>query len=385
MLDKSHSAADHKIISNRVAEFISHREIRLKKQTHPFQNLTLLQLTQKASFISSNQIKPFLQAQIPTAEKTVLELVQKALNEIRITLNQFPHKKRFFISETINFFENRNQIEKVISALLFTREQAKQQDMLEFIYSTFSTLNKNIETIISTPQLFSSASLHIERGGLYSLASDIARLMSQFFKKEFLAKQEDSASDVVKIKTIFANFRFTNSPRQTTLSLFHIEGLIADTTQLRETLLAFISAIQTHDLLLLYAQKRHQYYAYFLKTIVQRTTVKRLESQHLCGILAGCLLQNTQLDPGKQLIRELISKPGLDSTATRQLYETFVDQLAPSGIYNLIQDYKQSLQQILHPPKREPSPLKTKPFLKSVLNSVRHRRATTKRPPAKKE
>jgi len=263
---------------------------------------------------------------------------RRSLHEVREILNGFSREKRFFILETVDFFRNPTYIDKVLPALLNPAETDQKKEMLEFVYHTFRTLNKNIETIISNPTLIEKESIHIERGGLYSFSSDIARLIIRFFDQQFIKQYSHFSSDIAIITEIFKK-----SPDAL------IPNLIDNESKLRQLTLSFISSIQTHDFLLLYAQKRHAYYKLFLKNIAVKYEIKGLEPIQINQILAGCLLRNPQLAPGDSLITRLTTEEHLKNSQTEKEYGRFVDQLIPSTVFSIIEDFKRSARTILDP------------------------------------
>ncbi len=121
----------------------------------------------------------------------VIKEVQLSLHKIRNIINSFTPEKRYYILETIDFFRNKSHIGSLLPALLTLKRNSQKRELLEFVYITFSTLNKNVETIISIPDLFKNSSIHVEQGSLYSFAVEISRIVIRLFHSEYIQGYKD--------------------------------------------------------------------------------------------------------------------------------------------------------------------------------------------------
>jgi hypothetical protein len=290
--------------------------------------------------------KFFIKGRIPEASNEDVMQTRGLLHSIRKTINTFSQEKRFFILQTIDFFNTPANIDKVIPALLNLDRTEQKREVLDFVYSTFSTLNKNIETIISIPEMFSQPSLHVERGGLYSLSSDIAKSIANLFQEEYRSRFKENSSEVARVTQMFKFYKPGTGRHNDTEEMTQIANLVGPTAILRLAILDFISLIQTHNLLLLYAKKRYAFYKRFLKLILKNVKFNLLEPAVSSIILAGCLLTNPQILPPLDLIEAMTDRELYDTADTRKAYFRFVDLLSPTTVYDLIGDYKVSLREI---------------------------------------
>jgi len=331
---------------------------------------TIQQLIVKTPEISKQSVDKYFSQDSFT--DSILD-TRKSLHGIRITINQFPPRKRFFVCETIDFFHSPAYIGKVLPSLINIEETACKYRLLHFVYATFSRLNSNIETIVSNPELFSKESLHVERGGLYSLSTDIARSISHLFTDDFLSNYSESTSEIDRISKILRSYRMKAGTGTTAAEQRLVDNIVGDVDQLRKTILDYISLIQTHNLLYLYAQKRHTYYKQFLKSVIAKT--KALEPHVSSTVLAGCLVTNPQVTPNPSLMTAMISKNHFKSRSTMEEYADFIDLLTPSTVFNLIGDYKQAVRSVITGNGEEKAEQNTGRLEKSKikLNSVKEK------------
>lgn len=310
-------------------------------------NKTIDEMMLLAPIISPDIVdKFFSKERIKEASNQDVAQTRERLHSIRKTINAFPQEKRFFILQTIDFFNTPANIDYVIPGLMNLDKPGQKHEVLDFIYSTFSTLNKNIETIISIPEMFSQPSLHVERGGLYSLASDIAKSITNLFREEFRNKFKDSSSEVARALQMFKSYKPKAERDAVVLEPMLLSHLLEPATNLRMAVLDFISLIQTHNLLLLYAKKRYAFYKRFLKHILSNAKFNLLESDVSSVILTGCLVTNPQISPPQPLIEAMTHPEYYNSMDTHKAFARFVDLLAPTTIYDLIGDYKLSLREV---------------------------------------
>lgn len=284
------------------------------------------------------------------ASRELIAETRKTLHEIRTQLNAFFPEKRFFILETIDFFRRPSHIGRVLPALLSSSDEGQRLEVMDFVRSTFSTLNKNIEIIISTPDIFSKESLHIERGGLYSLSADIAKEVSAFFEPGFLESFTEQTSDIARLKKVFRSSAVGiegSSKRSMTIP----ERLVKDREVFRQSTLDFISVVQTHELLLLYARKRHAYYKRFVQGLLAGNHSKGFKSGESGMLLAIALMKNRQLKPDESLIKLLAGTSTHHSTEAVAQLGAFLNRLSPSTVYAIIGQYRQLVSAVLSVPE----------------------------------
>ncbi len=335
------------ILKNANLFFSDRQEVQERQhQTTPKSQKTIWQLIEQTPAIPKESVDQYLSGGkgIDSNSETLLT-IRKSLHKIRNTINQFTPEKRFFITETIDFLNSPTQAGKVIPALLNLDRSEYRYQLLHFIYSTFARLNNNVETIISTPELFTEESLHVERGGLYSLSMDVARSVSGLFAEEFLSKFAESGSEVARVKEIFGSYTIKGKGRSVAALHQLSEGFISQPQLLRDSILEFVSRIQTHSLLYLYARKRHAYYKRFMMSVTVGTKISDPFASSL--VLAGCLLTNRQLAPNQALISALADSSKFQLPETNEALGLFADQLTPSTQYDIINDFKQSATNVV--------------------------------------
>ena len=335
-------------IQKNAAEFFSKRleDKQNRELRTPCREKTIQQLMSENPVIPKEVIDGYLSRNksIDATSQALLE-IRKSLHKIRNTINGYPPQKRFFICETIDFFNSPAYIGKVVPALLDPAKIENRYQLLQFIYLAYSRLKNNIEIIISNPQLFSKKNLHVERGGLYTLSTDVARNISGLFSDEFLSGFKESASDVARVSAILKPFRIKGASVNTVAIQNLLNGFLPHPVRFTDAYLDFISVIQTHDLLYLYSQKRHVYYKQFLISIAAGS--KMAEPFVSSIVLAGCLLSNSQLTPGKQLTDLMVSENDFSSEKTGKLLVEYVNSLTPSTVLGVIEDFKASVGDVI--------------------------------------
>ena len=325
---------DSQTINSRITVFLSQaQEIQQNNTAQKIsKGLTLTQLIEGSPQLSKESVdRFFITDQTLALPKETFGEIRQSLHKIRQQLNELPKEKRFYVLETIDFFGNTRNLKRLIPTLLDESSEIRKKGVLDFVHQTFKTLNRNIETIISSPTLIEQQSLHIERGGLYSFSSDIARLVIMFFQKEFLDQLTGYGSDVAKVEELF------NKPAP-----LLIQYLVDDEKILRKLTIKFITSIQTHDFLYLYARKRDSFYKQFLSSRLLKNRIKNLSPHQCSQILSGCLLRNKQLAPPDQLIKMLQSKKLSEDSHTEKEMASFIEHLAPSTVLSIIDDYRRS-------------------------------------------
>ncbi len=309
-----------------------------------FPNKTVEKLSHQAELVDNKTVDKYLQeGRISGVSSEVVEQLWENLHAIRHVINRFPSSKRFFILQTIDFFNTPNYIDKVLPALLNLNLAKHKQEILDFVFSTFSTLNRNIETIISIPGLFSQESLHIERGGLYTLSSDVAKSIGNLFSPAYIAGYKEKISEVSRVLEIFKSYKLSHDTKVPSPLIKHMRTPDAE---LRKAVLEFIGHVQTHGLLQLYAQKRYLFYKQFLKQILKNKRLDLLDGFHSSMVLAGCLVSNSQLAPDPSLLENMSSPDHYADPATRDAYKAFIEDLTPVTVFDVINDYKLSIRMI---------------------------------------
>jgi hypothetical protein len=283
---------------------------------------------------------PFIEKKIPTKS---VDNVRKTLHTMRLKVNALDPKKRFLILETMDFFRSKIGIGKLIPAILMLQGNDRKKAFLQFVIPTFNSINKNIETLVSTPELFTKETLHLNRGSLYSFVSDLAKLIIPVFQKNYLNRFSDIVSPVELLLMALKPFNNRISKQNETVFRF----LIDDEDRIRQILLDFIVAIQSHEALFNYAIKRHGYYKLFLYGLTAEKRFQDCESYIVSKILAGCFMGNEQLKPSTTLIDAMIDPGSFSKPATVKAKKRFIDKLAPTTVIKIINQFKIHLQLLL--------------------------------------
>ncbi|MBU2512495.1 hypothetical protein KJ966_14260 [bacterium] len=307
-------------------------------------NQTISDLAKKSKSLPPEIVdkifNPYLKQKI-SAE--AVEEVRKSLHSMRLKINSLDPQKRYLILETMDFFRSKISIGKLIPAILLLKEEDKKKAFLRFVIPTFISINKNIETLVSTTELFSKESLHLNRGSLYSFVSDLAKTVTPVFKKEYLQKFSNIVSPVELL--LNALKPFTNNSQSTENKIYSY--LIDDEEKIRKILLDFIVAIQSHEALFNYAIKRHGYYKLFLSRLTTRDRFEKFEPILISKILAGCFLSNKQVKPSDDLIAAMVNREEFAKPTTIKAKRSFIDKLAPSTVFSIINQFKTHIQVLL--------------------------------------
>ncbi len=310
-------------------------------------NLSLDDLIQRSPQLPDGVVEGLfgdeLQDNVPDE---VISEVFEALKSMQSKINALDPKRRFYILETINFFGSKIGIGKLIPALVTLTGDDQKKAICEFIFPTFFSIQKNIETLISCNEIFDEKSVHIDRGGLYVLVSDISRIVIRLFKKDFISRAASEETTLGFLLTAFDTSTFKFKDKFKLDSEFIYQEMIDDEDRIREIVLEFIVAIQSHENLFNYSIKRDRYYKQFLIDVTRKNRFKGVDPIDISKILSGCLLANEQLQPPEDLIEGMIDEAAFDSDEIQKLRRRFIDKLSPGIIYRLIGRLRVSLQHI---------------------------------------
>ena len=307
-------------------------------------NITIAELAQKAKnlppdIVDSIFSKHNYQNQI---EEEVVDEVRKSLHSMRLRINALEAKKRYFVLETMDFFRSKIGIGKLIPALLLLKGDDKKKAILEFVIPTFLSINKNVETLVSTDELFTSKTVHLNRGSLYSFVADIAKILLPLFTKQCLDQYPNIISPIELITKIIQVERGGSGIRGRHL----YSKMIDDEEVIRRIILDFIVSIQSHDALFNYSLKRHGYYKLFLARLTSENRFEEVEPFVASKILAGCLVGNDQRKPDDSLIDAMIHQKKYNAPVTTTAKKKFFNTLAPPTVFKLISQFKIHLQQL---------------------------------------
>ncbi|MBT4290731.1 MAG: hypothetical protein HOD92_25675 [Deltaproteobacteria bacterium] len=295
---------------------------------HARENKTLKDLVQTSEPLSKDIVEVFFDgAHQALLNDRAVDEINTVLHGILEKVNDFPLIKRFFILNTMNFFSSKISIGKLVPALMVMSGNDQKRIIWEFVYPTFLTINNNVETLVSTDDIFDKKDLHIERGSLYLFGADIAKVIVNLFKPEYLNKLGSVRSVIEQIMLVIKHDKKANPA---------FKNIVDDQQCISKIVLKFIDTIQTHDTLFDYSLKRHEFYKLFLLKLTTKDRFKKLNPFQISKILAGCIVTNNQLRPDTALIQAMLSEKehGLKNTFLAK--KTFFNQISPSNIYTLI-------------------------------------------------
>jgi hypothetical protein len=365
--------ADEQIFKDQIKLFVEHHR---RLQNSPEfcekrQDKTLVQLIDRAVKLTDKSVEVVFQTDHETqvSHKVVGEVHGK-LKDMQNSINSLPAKKRFYLLETINFFSSRISIGKLIPALLVLEGEDQKKAICEFALPTFLSINKNVETLVANDDLFDPETLHIERGALYTLISDLAKVLIKLFNNDIVSSFGDMNTPIEFLMNAFHPGTFEISKKIKTDSHFIYEEMVEDDELIRDTALQFVTLIQSHEHLYNYAIKRHLYYKSFLMEMTGGDRFEKIDPIDISRILAGCLVQNGQLRPEDELIDNMIDELLFENEQTCQLKQAFIDQLAPSTVLKLINRFKTSLQHLSSEDYSDKFQDVQKMAVKTVLKSV---------------
>jgi len=163
---------------------------------HARENKTLKDLVQTSEPLSKDIVEVFFDgAHQALLNDRAVDEINTVLHGILEKVNDFPLIKRFFILNTMNFFSSKISIGKLVPALMVMSGNDQKRIIWEFVYPTFLTINNNVETLVSTDDIFDKKDLHIERGSLYLFGADIAKVMLQI--KTIVLNHKPALGDIL--------------------------------------------------------------------------------------------------------------------------------------------------------------------------------------------
>jgi len=340
---------DKKVLKNQIEQFVHHHQ---KKQQLLIKdgrrrNLTLEELIQRSPQLPDDAVEGLFRDGLQEeVSQQVISEVYAALKTMQRRVNALDPRRRFYVLETINFFSSKIGIGKLIPALVTLSGNEQKRAICEFIFPTFFSIQKNIETLVSCNEIYNAETIHIDRGGLYVFVSDITRIITRLFREEFMSRITAGVSTMQFLSGGFdpSTFRLKEGFRAE--SEYAYEEMIDDEDQMRKIVLEFIQAIQSHENLYHYSLKRDLYYKQFLMDATQKDRFKGLDAIDVSRVLAGCLMANEQMQPPDELITGMIDEATFDSDDVRALKREFLNGLSPKIIYRLIGRFRVSLQHI---------------------------------------
>ena len=271
-----------------------------------------------------------------------IEEVKAVFSLMRSKVNGFAKKKRFYILETMDLFSSKISIAKLVPALLVLDGLDQKKAIAEFVKPTFLSINKNVEILASTNEIFNAKTIHLDRGSLYTLVSDIARILIGLFKQPYLDTFTDIDSHVelllrvLRENPVFRPGLTENDPIE----------MIEDPAEIRRVVLQFVSTIQSHEALYNYSLKRHAYYKLFLARMTSGRRFGGIDPFEISRIFAGVLLVNRQLAPPDSLIEGMADPELFNSPETLHARQDFIERLSPSMVFSVISGVKSSLSKL---------------------------------------
>ncbi|MDT8448287.1 MAG: hypothetical protein RRB13_15440 [bacterium] len=303
-------------------------------------NLPIDALIKESQPLSERAVQIFFEKeQEYMVPEEVVSEVRRVFASMRNRLNSYAPKKRFYILETMDFFSSKISIGKLVPALMLLDGMDQKKAIAEFVKPTFLSINKNVEILASTNEIFNAKSIHLDRGSLYTFVSDIARVLLGLFKRSYLDSFDEINSHVeLMLRILKENPVFRGNPKPTDNLQMQ-----EDPSEIRKVVLEFVATIQAHEALYNYSLKRHAYYKLFLARLTAGRRFGGVPPFEVSRVFAGCLLTNDQLVPPQELVEGLLDAERFNSAEVLQQRREFVDHLSPSTVYKLIGDIKQSL------------------------------------------
>ncbi|MBT3224978.1 MAG: hypothetical protein HN945_10050 [Deltaproteobacteria bacterium] len=339
---------DKKTFKRQVDQFVKHHRHKQNEllQKNKRRNLSLEDIIQRSSVLQDDAVEvQFDNGQNEIPDEVTSE-VHGALKSMQSKINVLDPRKRFFILETINFFNSKIGLNKLIPALITLNGKDQKRAVSEFIFPTFFSIQKNIETLVACDEIFDSKTVHIERSGLYILLSDISRIIIRLFKDEFVSQISGEDTTLAFLSTAVNPVSFKFNKKFKGKSEFVYQEMIDDEDRIREIVLEFIVAIQSHESLYNYAKKRSDYYKGFLLKLTRVNRFQDIDPIDISKILAGCFVANEQLQPPDALIAKMVDKAAFNASDTLEMQKQFIDKLSPSVIFRLLGRFRVSLQHI---------------------------------------
>lgn len=259
-------------------------------------------------------------------------------------VNQLPVEQRFLVLETIDFFSSASGIHRLIQLLLLG-DATVRSAMAQLFLDTFRSTTAVVRTLTRDEALFAGPRGASQKGELYVFRSDLARRLLRLFPRDFVAEEGrrlgvDQSLPVDLLGGILEG----RSPEA-------VRGaLIQDPTALITAQVDYMTLLQTHHALVIYARVRHEYLKRFLlEDLLRREALAGLDAADLSALVAGFLLTNRQLRPEEGLIHDLTRPERHALPGTRQALRRFLDQLAPSTLDTLVQQVHAALKRLGRP------------------------------------
>ncbi len=340
---------DEKTFKSQVDQFVQHHRIKQLEllKDNKRRNMSLKDVIQRSPILPDEAVELlFADGQGAGVSEEVISQVFDSLKDMQGNINALDSRRRFYILETINFFSSKIGIGKLIPALITLGGEDQRKAISEFVFPTFFSIQKNVETLVACDEIFDTKSVHIDRGGLYVFISDISRIAIRLFKKDFLKQVAAGVPTLAFMSTAFDPTSFKFNEKFKAEGEFAYQEMIDDEDKIREIVLDFIVAIQSHESLYTYSLKRDQFYKNFLAGLTKEDRFKGVDPIDVSKILAGCLIANEQFQPPDGLIDRMIDKKTFDADDTQAMCRQFIDNLSPSIIYRMIGRLRVSLQHI---------------------------------------
>jgi hypothetical protein len=340
---------DEKTFKSQVDQFVQHHRIKQLEllKDNKRRNMSLKDVIQRSPILPDEAVERlFADGQGAGVSEEVISQVFDSLKDMQGNINALDPRRRFYILETINFFSSKIGIGKLIPALVTLGGEDQRKAISEFVFPTFFSIQKNVETLVACDEIFDTKSVHIDRGGLYVFISDISRIAIRLFKKDFLKQVAAGVPTLAFMSTAFDPTSFKFNEKFKAEGEFAYQEMIDDEDKIREIVLDFIVAIQSHESLYTYSIKRDQFYKNFLAGLTEEDRFKGVDPIDVSKILAGCLIANEQFQPPDGLIDRMIDKKTFDADDTQTMCRQFIDNLSPSIIYRMIGRLRVSLQHI---------------------------------------
>ena len=129
---------------------------------HGRDNKTLKDLVQTSAPLPKDIVEVFFEGDHQALlDDRAVDNINAALHGILEKVNSFPLIKRFFILNTMNFFSSKISIGKLVPALMVLSGEDQKKIIWEFVYPTFMTINGNVETLVSTDDIFDKKEIHL--------------------------------------------------------------------------------------------------------------------------------------------------------------------------------------------------------------------------------
>ncbi|OGG94053.1 MAG: hypothetical protein A2527_09375 [Candidatus Lambdaproteobacteria bacterium RIFOXYD2_FULL_50_16] len=306
-------------------------------------NKDIKELIEGSNLLGAESLEVFAEAEhralVPTE---AVEEVTEVFALMRAKVNSFAKKKRFYILETMDLFSSRISIGKLVPALLVLGGLEQKRAIAEFVKPTFLSINKNVEILASTNEIFNPKTIHLDRGSLYTFVTDIARILISLFKQDYL----DSFTEIDSHVELLLRVIQENPIFKPGLAADDPIEMIEDPKEIRRVMLQFVSTIQSHEALYNYSLKRHAYYKLFLARLTTPGRFKGINPFEISRILAGVLLVNKQIAPGDRLIEAMADPENFNAPTTLLSRQEFVDRLSPSTVYWAISEFRNSLSKL---------------------------------------